>query len=488
MLAIVADDLLVPMVIACASLGSLLFAVAIGLVFKQLLDQRRAAFELEHLAHERQKREGALDERQRSIDEDRLGLDERKLRLEFDEKLKEPRRKQEASPRDKEQFELERERMRLDNEQTALERERHALEAEARERLSRSSHPAFGLTSLRRTTAALLAASVAFFLLAVGLTIAGRAIASPPAAAISQSASTDDTPQADGEEQRQRMAAEIDFVDVGQGDAIVMRVGGLFIVSDAGDKHAARVDSALRRLGANVINVAILSHPNRDHVANFLSLLTTYGWTIETAVASHSDAWNTGASRRLMRALRAGGTTVRFVTRGRRFLWGGAGWEILNPPTGAYTSASSSATNNASVAYTVRINGIRALFTGDIGRSVARQLAERWLHQKLGRVAIFLATHHGSKNGSIPQLLAATRPKWAVLSTGPNPYGHPSAEAVKRLEHIGASIWCTDANGTVAARVSIRGRITWTAARQLMPWWSAPTRTTTGVCVSRPRQ
>jgi competence protein ComEC len=492
MLAVAADDFVVPLVIVCAALGTALLGLGIRLIYEERRDRAllrsRVTDELDALAREQHELEERFGQRQRSIDERRIDLEERRLyfeeRMHFEGgwKQREPH-----SPFEEDRLALERERIALDREQSALDRERHSKMAEGMSRFSRVRHPVSRLRSRPRTSApAVLGASVAFFLLAVGLTIAGRAIAAPRTAALAHTGSTGGTPlPGENELRRQRAPAEIDFVDVGQGDAVVMRIGRWFIVSDAGNKHVARVDSALRRLGANGINVAILSHPNRDHVENFLSLLTTYGWTIENAVVSHSDAWGSGASGRLMHALKTGGTTVRFVTRGRRFLWGGASWEILSPPTGAYTSASSSATNNASVVYTVRVNGIRTLFTGDIGRSVARQVAERWLHERLGRATIFLATHHGSKNGSVLQLLDAVHPKWAVLSTGPNAYHHPSVEAISRLERIGASIWCTNANGTVAARISTHGRITWLAARQVVPWWSATTRTKTGVCVRR---
>lgn len=49
----------------------------------------------------------------------------------------------------------------------------------------------------------------------------------------------------------------------------------------------------------------------------------------------------------------------------------------------------------------------------------------------------------------------------------------------------GASIWCTDVNGSVTARISAAGRLTWRASLQVAPWWSAKSKKKTGSCVGR---
>lgn len=72
-------------------------------------------------------------------------------------------------------------------------------------------------------------------------------------------------------------SATIVFVDVDQGDGVVMRIGGKVIVSDAGEHHVEAVNAALERLGADHIDVAILNHPHDDHVKNFVALFARWG-------------------------------------------------------------------------------------------------------------------------------------------------------------------------------------------------------------------
>jgi competence protein ComEC len=279
------------------------------------------------------------------------------------------------------------------------------------------------------------------------------------------------------------LTSKISFVDVGQGDGVAMRIGGKVILSDAGQFNVEKVDAALRALGAKTtIDVVILSHPHSDHVKNVIALVNTYHWKVGIAVLNHSAYWRaTPTNKAVLAALKSAGADVKYVVAGDRFDWGGADWEILNPVAGKYEDPYSSA--NSSVAYLLRVRKVNVLFTGDIGPAVAEKVADRWTEEGLGRVGIFLATHHGSAEGSNQKLLDAIHPRWAVLSTGPNGFHHPTAAAIGRLEGSGASIWCTDVNGTVTATITTRSAVRWQASAQKKPWWSAATHSETGSCV-----
>ena len=277
--------------------------------------------------------------------------------------------------------------------------------------------------------------------------------------------------------------ARIMFVDVDQGDGVVMMIGGKVIVSDAGEHRVAAVNAALERLGAERIDVAILSHPHDDHVKNFVALFDR--WRVGEAVLSRSDYWQgTTTNRAVIAAIETEGLQPTFVHAGQTRSWGGAQWQILSPPRGRFTGGKTQAPN-ASIAYLLSVHGRRLLFTGDVEEPVANEIAQR-LSTRRQRVDVFLATHHGSKHSVSRELLAAARPRWAVLSVGPNSFGHPSPETVQQLKTVGASIWCTDTNGTITARISTAGRLTWTtSAGGARPWWSATTKRHRGDCVGQ---
>ena len=99
-----------------------------------------------------------------------------------------------------------------------------------------------------------------------------------------------------GAERGRAKPAKIVYVNVGQGDGVVMRIGGKIIVSDTGEQFPEHVDETLRALKAKQIDVAILSHAHEDHVKNTFRLIRDFGWTIKLVVMSDS-AWWEGTAR-----------------------------------------------------------------------------------------------------------------------------------------------------------------------------------------------
>src|SRR4051812_32084673 len=169
--------------------------------------------------------------------------------------------------------------------------------------------------------------------------------------------------------------AKIVYVNVGQGDGVVMRIGGKIIVSDTGEQFPEHMDETLHALKAKAIDVAILSHAHEDHVKNTIRLIRDFGWKAKLVVMSDSAWWEgTDTNRELMALLREEKVPRVIVTRGQTYDWGGASWRILNPPAHEFTGGSSQAAN-APVAYLLTVNGVEALFTGDVEPKVGRQSA-----------------------------------------------------------------------------------------------------------------
>ena len=250
--------------------------------------------------------------------------------------------------------------------------------------------------------------------------------------------------------QRTASPAKIVFVNVGQGDAVVMRIGGKIIVSDTGQYDYDVLDAALRDtdgLAAKRIDVLILGHAHDDHSRNAAELLRK--WEVGRVVMNESLWWGgTKSNRAVEAAIRAEPNLKRtFPVAGDRFDWGGAEWIFANPPRGQFLVASSGVAGNASLAFLLRVNGVMALFTGDIPESVAKLVATSLDPVVNKPVDIFLATHHGSKEGSIKELLDVIHPTlWAVLSTGRQQRTDtPSREAIAPAQGCGASVWCTAA-------------------------------------------
>ena len=131
---------------------------------------------------------------------------------------------------------------------------------------------------------------------------------------------------------------------------------------------------------------------------DFLALIEDYRWRIKTAGISRS-AWRQGTktNRALLKALAEAKVPIRVVRRGDRFDWGGPDRRILHPAPATSAAPTRARPANASIVYLLRMNGIDALFTGDIERPVAENVATLLDPALDDPVDNFLATHHGSK-------------------------------------------------------------------------------------------
>jgi competence protein ComEC len=114
--------------------------------------------------------------------------------------------------------------------------------------------------------------------------------------------------------------------------------------------------------------------------------------------------------------------------------------------------------NDDSVVLLVRYGSFEAVLAGDLGIR-----AESLLAGRMGRVDLLKVGHHGSAGSSGIPWLRELRPKAAVVSVGPNRYGHPSPAAMQRLAASGVEVWRTDRDGTVTVTVgdsamTVRGR------------------------------
>jgi competence protein ComEC len=276
--------------------------------------------------------------------------------------------------------------------------------------------------------------------------------------------------------------AKVVFVDVGQGDGVIVKVGGRIVVSDAGlAGKADEMHQALEALGAERrIYRAVLSHAHADHIGGFIGLVEKYGYTIERAIyAPHQHYAATDTNKGVLDAFASHGVPVDPVKKGDQFWWGGASWRILNPPAGAFGARGGEA--NASIVFRLRMLGSDLLFTGDIEREALDVLIPNWT---FGPVEVLLVTHHGSNHASTDDFLAAVEPRFAVLSTGPNSHGHPGLQATRRLRDAGATIFCTNHNGTLTLTLASGGALDWRAARNEQPWWHTETQQT-GSCSGR---
>ena len=242
------------------------------------------------------------------------------------------------------------------------------------------------------------------------------------------------------------------FLDVGQGDAIMIKTpGGRTALVDGGPGPT----DVLNGIGAYVsfyqrdLDLMMLTHPHDDHMAGLPDVLSRYrvGQVAQTVFTGTNGVRGEWLSR-----LAQQGTPVYYPGRGDRITFAGEpdiSLQVLNPPTpAAISDRQGNDVNNAGLVVRLDYGRHRILLTGD-----AQVESEQSISQALpGDLpsTVLKVGHHGSDTSSTPAFLSKVRPTVAIISVGTdNRYNHPSDETLRNLQAVGAKIYRTDRNGTI---------------------------------------
>jgi competence protein ComEC len=239
-------------------------------------------------------------------------------------------------------------------------------------------------------------------------------------------------------------------LDVGQGDASVLELpGGKAVVVDAGGLPGSRIDPGarvvvpyLRRRGVREIAALIVSHPHPDHYGGVPAVAEA----MPVARVWQNGQAGVGAFGAILAGLRARGVPERGPDSlcGRPAAFGPVVLEVLEPCPGPAPDA---APNDASLVVRVTHGRVRMLLLGDIEEEGERALLEGAADLAADLVKV---PHHGSRTSSGSDLVAAIRPRWAVVSVGAwNRFRHPADAALARWRSAGAQVLRTDVHGGV---------------------------------------
>lgn len=249
---------------------------------------------------------------------------------------------------------------------------------------------------------------------------------------------------------------ELHVLDVGQGDAILLRTDrGRWVLIDAGrnwqggDAGRSTIIPYVMRRGG-LLESFVLSHAHADHVGGAASVFAAlHPQTFWDAAFPQGS----GVYDRSLRAARDAGVEWRRVHPRDQFSVDGVTVEFLAPDS-AWTAALADP-NEASTIALIRHGSVRFLLVGD-----AEAAEEGWLldHAREELAADVLKVgHHGSATSSSDEFLAAVNPAAAIISVGAdNIYGHPSADVLAALARAGARVVRTDQRGTVIVRTDGR--------------------------------
>ncbi len=231
------------------------------------------------------------------------------------------------------------------------------------------------------------------------------------------------------------------YMDVGQGDStLAILPGGIKILFDGGpDKTLLSDLGKILPATDRRIDLVILSHPQADHFAGFVSLLARYevGYFIWNGRQGETETWKS-----LVSTLNSKRVNTLRLMEGDGIKYRDSEIKFLSPDK---TELEDPELNNTVLAAELFSEGIKTLFTGDIGFDVEHRLVEKYDID----VDILKVAHHGSKYSSGDKFLAEATPAVSVIQVGKNTYGHPTKDALDRLSAIGSVIYRNDKDGTV---------------------------------------
>jgi len=232
---------------------------------------------------------------------------------------------------------------------------------------------------------------------------------------------------------------KVHFIDVGQGDSILIDLNDQEILIDGGEKSSG-VTSYISSYVDGPLEAVIATHPHSDHIGGLISVLNSFDvlniWT-------NGDSTNSQTYSEFMSAIQSEHANTYVVRRGDKINVGGLSFTVLNPDTLNGT------TNNNSIVLSLSYGDIDFLFTGDAEKEAEASMLVSSV-VPVPDVEILKVGHHGSRTASSHDFLAATSPEVAIYMAGKgNSYGHPHEETITALNGIGAEIYGTDVHGTI---------------------------------------
>lgn len=234
----------------------------------------------------------------------------------------------------------------------------------------------------------------------------------------------------------------VHFIDVGQGDSILLESCGEYVLIDAGEKeYGSTVVKYLKSCGAKELKYVIATHPHTDHIGGMAKVLDSIG--AENFITSETDQ-STKTWLNVLDIVDKKDINYIDAEAGATYSFGESTFTILAPLGSGYSGY-----NDYSVVTKVECGTVSFMLTGDAEKTSEKEMIQSGADL---RATVLKCGHHGSSTSSTANFLKAVYPSYAIISCGENnDYGHPHEETLKKLGLLKCPVYRTDQLGTIIA-------------------------------------
>jgi competence protein ComEC len=236
-------------------------------------------------------------------------------------------------------------------------------------------------------------------------------------------------------------AIKVHYIDVGQGDSILIQVNNKNLLIDAGTTDSTdKLLSYLSKQNISRLDYVIATHPHEDHIGGMAAIIRKF--KIGQFYAPRKTA-STRTFENMINALKSKNLKINTAKEGVTIdLEKNAECVMLAPNSDNYDS-----TNNYSAVLKITYGNSNFLFMGDAEKLSEREILSKNLNVNCDMLKV---GHHGSTSSSSPEFLDRVSPKIAVISCGKsNDYGHPHKPTIKALNNRKIQIYRTDIDGNI---------------------------------------
>lgn len=246
--------------------------------------------------------------------------------------------------------------------------------------------------------------------------------------------------------------AVIKALDIGQGDATLVRAGDQTILIDTGDvDQRDRLVKLLKAEKVTAIDKLIISHPHADHLGGAYAVLKNFE---VRSVFDNGQTANTNTYRTYMKLVKEKKIPYRQLLAGEKLDFGGGAVFAVMSPKAADIKAGGDLNNN-SIVGKLTVGAFSMLFTGDSEAEMEKRLLKEY--GKGLESQVLKSPHHGSKTSSNRNYLKAVSPEAALISCGAgNDYKHPHQVTLNKYRDLKIKTYRTDTDGTITVKTDGR--------------------------------